>query len=164
MRPPLDIVPLHSRPDWIPVLAAWHFGQWAYLDPTHDVATRIGEFLAEQPHGCPQTFVAVADGLPVGSASLLEHDLPTRKDLSPWLASVFVLPDLRRRGIASALVDSVVAHAASLGVSTLYLFTPDQTSLYAGLGWRAFDETTLAGEVQTMMRISPGDRLGASGR
>ena len=146
------------------MLAAWHFGQWAYLDPAHDVPMRIREFAEERPGGCPQTFVAVFDGAPIGSASLIEHDLSSRKDLSPWLASVFVLAEHRRRGVASALVDRVVCHAADFGVSALYLFTPDQTALYAGLGWERFDETILAGEVQTMMRISPRDRVGPPAR
>ena len=47
----------------------------------------------------PLTVVASIEGVPVGSASLLEEDMETHADLSPWLASVFVLPTSRRQGI-----------------------------------------------------------------
>jgi GNAT superfamily N-acetyltransferase len=67
--------------------------------------------------------------------------MDTRRDLTPWLADVFLSPDFRRRGIASALVRRVVDEARTLDVSELYLFTtgPWRERLYAGLGWSVID-------------------------
>ena len=52
-------------------------------------------------------------------------------------------PDLRRRGVARALMDEVVARAAAIGYATLYLETgprqPAARALYAGLGWELVD-------------------------
>ena len=67
------------------------------------------------------------------------HDLEGREDLTPWLGGVFVLPAFRRQGIGSALCAAVEEHAQRTGVKTLYLFTLDQQSMYARLGWRHFD-------------------------
>ncbi|MGC1323725.1 MAG: GNAT family N-acetyltransferase, partial [Candidatus Udaeobacter sp.] len=41
----------------------------------------------------------------------------------------------RGRGMGSALVRRIEAEARSLGVSTLYLYTPHTESLYERLGW-----------------------------
>ena len=46
-----------------------------------------------------------------GSAAIIEHDMDTRMELSPWLASVFVAPEFRKRGIGSKLVTHVMEQA-----------------------------------------------------
>jgi N-acetylglutamate synthase-like GNAT family acetyltransferase len=84
----------------------------------------------------PRTWLALAGDEPVGSASLVAADHPDLRDLTPWLASVYVEPAWRRRGIASALVATVQAAAREADVAALYLFTPDQANLYARLGFR----------------------------
>lgn len=52
---------------------------------------------------------------------------------------LWVRPDLRRHGVARALMDEVVLRAGSLGYTTLYLETgprqPAARALYEGLGW-----------------------------
>jgi hypothetical protein len=40
----------------------------------------------------PTTYVAVEQRQPVGSVTLVEHDMEIRVDLSPWLAGVYVRP------------------------------------------------------------------------
>lgn len=152
----MHIASLREHSDLIPTLAAWHQGQWGHLNPSKTLPMRIASLerhLADAP--IPATFVAVEDGLPLGSASLVERDLPTRPHLTPWLASVFVAPEHRRRGIASGLVRRVVEEAARLEIPTLYLFTWDQQRLYAGLGWTIVEETEYLSEPITVMSIEP---------
>ena len=52
---------------------------------------------------------------------------------------LWVRPDLRRGGLARALMAEVVTRAAALGYGTLYLETgplqPAARALYVGLGW-----------------------------
>ena len=70
---------------------------------------------------------------------------------NPWLASVFVPPEHRGKGIASALVRTVEEAAKRLGYERLYLFTESATSLYAGLGWQALEQCDYRGErIQVM--------------
>ncbi len=59
----------------------------------------------------PTTFVALKDGKPAGSASLVNLDLSSRQELSPWLAAVYVSPEHRNQGIGAALVNRVVDEA-----------------------------------------------------
>ena len=153
----MQIVNLAERPEFLPTLAAWHHAQWGELNPQNTLEARIERMqrdLAGEP--IPVTFVAVENDAPLGSASLVAHDLPSRLDLTPWLASVFVAPERRRQGIASRLVRRVVEEAARLEVETLYLFTLDQEKLYGELGWSLLERTEHNGFPITIMTIRPG--------
>jgi predicted N-acetyltransferase YhbS len=99
----------------------------------------------------PVAFVALDDaGGIVGTASLIFDDLEG-DPRNPWLASVFVPPEQRGQGIASALVRTVEAAARRIGYSRLYLFTTSAARLYAGLGWRALERRDYRGEhIQVM--------------
>ena len=99
----------------------------------------------------PTIFVAISDGALLGSAMLIDHDMDTRMELSPWLAGVFVAPDHRGRGIASALVRRVVECAATLGITRLYLYTPSAERLYSQLGWSPLERTSYRGADVTIM-------------
>ena len=92
---------------------------------------------------------------PIGTASLTPDDLETRPDLTPWLASVFVLAEYRRAGVGAALVEAVVAHARKLGVETLYLFTEDRADFYERLGWSQIGSEVYRGHPVIVMKIAP---------
>jgi GNAT superfamily N-acetyltransferase len=147
---------LEKHPHVIPTLSEWHYAQWGYLHPGDSPANRASWF---QKHlaglSMPATFLALLEYTLLGSASLIEYDMDERKDLAPWLASVYVAPEHRRRGVASALVNRVVEEAGRLGVDTLYLYTPDQESLYARLGWTPFERTEHRGQRIVIMTIEP---------
>ncbi len=87
----------------------------------------------------------------VGSAMLVTHDMKTRKDLSPWLAGVYVKPAYRRRGIASRLVTRIENEAALLAIPRLYLYTPSEAAFYARRGWQTLEETEYRGVAVTVM-------------
>jgi N-acetylglutamate synthase-like GNAT family acetyltransferase len=89
----------------------------------------------------------------LGSASLVAADLPSREDLSPWLASVYVDPPFRNRGIGGALVKRVVQEAEALGYPTIYLFTPDRAAFYANLGWQTVEQADWNGLPVTVMEM-----------
>jgi predicted N-acetyltransferase YhbS len=94
---------------------------------------------------------AAPEGI-LGSASLIVHDMDTRPDLSPWLASVFVAPEHREQGIGTALVRRVIEEAQTLSVPNLYLFTtPDKRDFYARLGWKLLEHARYRGYQQVVM-------------
>jgi N-acetylglutamate synthase-like GNAT family acetyltransferase len=72
----------------------------------------------------------------VGTASFVINDLPSRPDLTPWLASVLVRPQFRGRGYSVPLIQQVEAVAAAASVPTLWLYTWSAEPLYARLGWQ----------------------------
>jgi GNAT superfamily N-acetyltransferase len=96
-----------------------------------------GTPVAANESGSPPTFVALVDSTPIRSASLVECDMDTRPNLSPWLAAVYVFPAWRWRGIGRALVTHAVARVQAFGVGPLYLWTDMAAAMSEALGWRA---------------------------
>jgi len=150
---------LAHRHELIPTLAMWLHQEWGHLRPNETIDDRAARVERACGHcQIPTTFVAMADNQPVGCASLVEHDMLTRPELSPWLAGVFVPTQHRRRGIGAALVNRVVREARLLGVPRLYLYTPGSGALYLQLGWSFVERTfyrELWGETEiTIMEIA----------
>jgi GNAT superfamily N-acetyltransferase len=148
----VEILPLRERPHAIATLAKWHFAQWGSMNPANAIERRLAAFQEHlQPGRVPQTFIALEGDRLLGSASLVSTDLPQRLDLYPWLASVYVDPAERNRGIGSRLVNRVVEEARSLGFPRLFLFTPDRAKFYAGLGWQKIEDSDWNGLPVTVM-------------
>ena len=148
----MNIEYLPRNQDIIHTLAKWHYAQWGYLNPGDSVETRIADFNAQLgSKGIPITFIALSEATLLGSASLVAHDMDTRPDLSPWLASVYVAPEYRNRGVGSALVRRAMEEARDRGVGRLYLFTPNKEAFYTHLGWSTVERTDYKGEPVVIM-------------
>jgi GNAT superfamily N-acetyltransferase len=120
----VEIEYLADHLEFVPLLAKWHFDQWKDFVDGDSLDRRLRLLRARAKHReVPTVFVAFDVAQLLGSATLAEHDMDTRLDLTPWMVDVFVAPEFRRRGIASAPVRRVVREAAELGVTELYLFT-----------------------------------------
>lgn len=134
-----------------PEVARWLHAEWWAVDGWALADTEAFLRHATGP-AAPCVFVAEVEGRPVGTATLDTDDLPSRPDLSPWLASVLVLPAWRRRGIASALVQAVERHAVALGHARIWLFTPGSAPFYAARGWVPEGEEAWRRRPVTLMR------------
>jgi predicted N-acetyltransferase YhbS len=144
---------LADHPEMAPLLAAWHYQEWAELLPEWSLAEALADLNGHVGRRqIPTTFVAVEDGRPVGSASLLESDLDGWDHLTPWVASVFVIPQRRGRGVGRRLMARVVEEAKALGVSIVYLFTAGQAAYYQRLGWEPWQVTEHEGREVVIMR------------
>jgi predicted N-acetyltransferase YhbS len=138
----------------LPLVAQWQQGEFGYLNPADTLEGRTTRLRgALQTDRLPLCFIAVSDGRPVGAAGIMPSTV-THKHLSPWLSSVFVPPEHRGNGIASALALWAVGEARRLGHDMLYLFTPRNEALYARLGWRTIDGAAHRGTVLTIMERS----------
>ena len=129
----LSFATTSARPDLVPRVvdglrdAFWHAGS-----PSRE--KQIATMLA-QPSQSEETFVLLEDNIIVGTASLVNSDLPSRPDLTPWLASVLVLPPFRGKGYSAPLI-RCVEEAATLYATTLWLYTWSAESVYSKLGWQ----------------------------
>ena len=77
--------------------------------------------------------------------------MESRLDLPPWLASVYVLPSHRKRGIGAALCRRVAHEARRFGFGRLYLITYDKEDFYKGLGWKEIQRTQYRKDKVTVM-------------
>jgi GNAT superfamily N-acetyltransferase len=132
---------LADHEELIPLVARWSFEEWSYLHPEKPLEDITKSFSQRTNRNrLPICLVAFEDEKPVGMASLKPTDLPARRDLSPWLAGVYVLEAFRGRGIGSELVRKVECKAWGLGYEKLYLFTPDAEEFYKRMDWEVFEE------------------------
>lgn len=152
----MKIVNLTTAPEHVPTIAAWHQAQWGYLNPGESVKTRI-EKMRRYLKGAvmPVMYICVDGAQLIGTAALVESDMDSHPELSPWLASVYVKPDYRKQGVGAALVKRVVSEAKALDLSPLYLFTPDQARFYQNLGWQFIAQESYRGGDATLMKITP---------
>jgi GNAT superfamily N-acetyltransferase len=143
---------LADHGDAIPALAQWHHDEWQALTPHLTVADRIAGFRSRMRRlEVPTGFVALVNENVVGMACLVAHDMETRPELTPWLATVLVCPDYRGRGIGSALSERVVAEGQALAFPNLYLVTFDKMSFYTRLGWSSLEQAEYLGVPATIM-------------
>lgn len=153
----MDIRYLADHPGHVPALARWHHAQWGalYDDWTPDVAEEeLRDHAARRD--MPTTLIAVEGDELFGSVSLVEEDTPElRGHGDAWLASLYVRPEARGRGLGALLVRAVVAFAADQKVERLWLFTPEHEDFYARLGWHARESASLRGTPVRLMDIRP---------
>ncbi len=117
-------------------LAHWHHQEWLHLNPGAIFEQRLARYRQSLTSDeLPTIFVARSKAQLLGSVSLAKEDMDTRKCLTPWLASLFVVPEQRNNGIASQLIVFIVNYAKEHKFKNLYLFTEDQTDFYQHRGW-----------------------------
>jgi GNAT superfamily N-acetyltransferase len=136
----------------LPIFASWLWMQWGRRRGRTPARSLQRVQRMATTRGLPFGVCAYLDDLPAGFACCVPDDLDTRPDLSPWLASVFVRPDARGQGIASAVVGAVVEEARRRGETEMHLFTPDQQRLYARLGFIEIGRDRDLDEDITLMR------------
>ncbi|MGY6274297.1 GNAT family N-acetyltransferase [Methylomonas sp. MgM2] len=147
----MRILNLKDESRHIEKLAEWHQRQWAALNPGQTLEQRIAYMQAYLNEGLvPSTFIAEGPEL-MGSAAIIAKDMDTKPDWTPWLASVFVAPKYRNRGVGSRLVEHVMQQAQDAGIDRLFLFTPDRVSFYQRLGWTMLAEEAYRGHTVTVM-------------
>ncbi len=151
------IVPIAARPALAPALARWHHAEWAPLYSGWTLAVAEAELRDHaRREGIPTTLVALHGEACLGSASLVREDAPEFTALGDaWLASLYVRPEARGRGLGASLVRAIVALAAREGLPRLCLFTPAHAGFYERLGWRAFASAELRGQPVQLMDIEP---------
>ncbi len=148
----MEIDYLANHLEFVEQLAAWHHSEWAYLHPGETLEGRTERLRDKCTRGGVPTMLVAFDGDElIGSAGLVQYDMDIRRDLRPWLASVFVARRHRGKGVASLLVRRAEGEATKVDVTQLYLYTPDAMELYRKLGWRSHLQVNYHGRDVTIM-------------
>lgn len=150
----IQIQPLSSFPELVGLCARWNleaFGEttgWTLKE----VIAGLQKIIA--PGSMAMAFIAHHDGEPAGFVLLIDCDLESHSHLKPWLASLIVAKEFRRKGIGSALVAAVETAARHRGDEQLFLFTttPDY---YRPLGWQFFEPLEKRGTSFEIMSKRP---------
>lgn len=135
-----DIRLLKDYPHYAPILGLWAYKEWyGNRDIAPDTVIKSYQVRTNDTI-LPIAMIALEDGAPAGMVSLKENDLWCRKDLNPWLASLYVLPEYRSRGTGSALISNLIKYSKKLGIKRLYLFTWEHLNgFYSRRGWNYLD-------------------------
>jgi N-acetylglutamate synthase-like GNAT family acetyltransferase len=147
---------LVDYPSALSTLLEWQHREWGHLrsgDTFEKRRARLQD--SSNRDRIPLTVVALDDGEILGSASLVLHDMETRMELTPWLASVFVGEPYRRKGIGAELVRRIMDEAGKLDVSLLYLYTVHSEKFYAALGWTLQEHTSYREQKVAIMTYAP---------
>lgn len=146
----MKIESIADRLDLLDTLAGWHRDQWGPEWAEYVCRSTLRDRI-------PTIYVATEGDELLGSAMLVDEDMTTRKDLSPWLGGVYVKPSRRGQGIGTALTRHAMEQAASMGIPLLWLYTPASRYMYERLGWQYVSEEDYLGENVTIMRLNPGN-------
>lgn len=92
----LHIVALTDRLELAPTVAEWLHGEFDHARGP-SFTKRVAQLRAQKAP--EETFVLYDHDVPVGTASLVINDLPSRPELTPWLAGVLIRPEVSWAGI-----------------------------------------------------------------
>ena len=130
--------------------AVWEeVGEWDAATMAEQVPVWAAYFRHAVADHTYVALVASEDGAVLGSGAILVHAvLPRPKSASARtgrVQSVYVVPAARRRGIARAIMDGLLAYARERGLISLSLHPSDDArGLYASLGFEAANEMRLS--------------------
>ncbi len=134
----MNIQLLADHTDVIPTLTDWYILEWEPYygiqgpgDAKDDLDSRCNHEVI------PIGLVAMEGDQVCGTVAL---DLDTATNLTPSVVGLLVGRDYRRRGIATALIESVEDLACRLEYSQIYISISVLGDLLTSMGWHALED------------------------
>lgn len=146
----LEIAFLADYPEYIQTCVSWAYGHWA-CQTGIPFGTVLDKFtIGANKETLPLTVIALINSKPAGMVSLWKADAG-RQDYTPWLASLYVHPFHRKKGISIRLIERLIEEARRLSFRELFLVTEEAKELYSRFGWNEIEKmTTPHGEASLM--------------
>jgi GNAT superfamily N-acetyltransferase len=152
---------LADRPDLAAKWAELHWREWGDEPGREKLSWWVNEAAKAVQRTCvPVAFIALGAGDDVlGGVGVAQYDLEERHDRSPWVVGTIVHPEHRGEGIGHALMASLEAWAARMGITEVWVATGGRAvSFYQQCGWERVEELlTQSGEMATILtkQLSP---------
>lgn len=123
----------------IPTVEKYFQSIWnEYYGPQGTAAARNDIELLCNKTKIPIGLIALKNKRFVGFTALRPKSA-SHTNLTPWVTSLFVVPDERRQGIAIKLIQTVEELALKLGYSEIFARSATAVDLFRINKWRAFD-------------------------
>lgn len=140
-------------------LAVLHEAEWRHLYKHWGAERALREFDAEHADGTiPATIIALEGDHLLGSISVIQDDLPGWTHLNPWVASFFVLPEHRRRGVGTFLFRAAETLLQENGLRRAYLFTETAEIFFIKQGWHFIEPAVANGTPVRILSNLPASR------
>jgi N-acetylglutamate synthase-like GNAT family acetyltransferase len=150
----ISVSRLCDVPFFAPALAEAHAREWGHLYAHWNQETALADFSLEKPESdLPTTWVAHhPSGILMGSVSLVLDDLPGHPGLNPWLASLYVFPEFRGRGLGRVLTQKALDFLRQVKCPHAFLFTEDQVPFFSKFHFAVHTKTQAQGKKVTLMK------------
>jgi GNAT superfamily N-acetyltransferase len=153
----IELAFLADCSEFIPIIKEWYYSEWK--DFLEEQSIEFVENLLKSrcnSDSLPLCIVAMHNDRPIGTASLKASDMHIRKELSPWLAGLYVEEKCRSLGIGSLLVQAIEKIASQHGFEKIFLYTPGASNFYQRLGWISHESVKyMDHDVTIMMKELP---------
>lgn len=122
-------------------ICQWIFQWWEEDDENEQNKIKAAYSRSVFENRIPQTYIASADGVPVGTFqfAMSDNSAVVRPDVYPWIKNVYVIPECRNLGYASRMMEFAVQRIKEQNIKEMYLFT-HLVGFYERFGWK-FVET-----------------------
>jgi len=148
----IEITRLKPNSTELHICAEWRYEAFlkSYGYSLLDSAAQLTK-LATQADEYETALIASVDGRLAGICLLVLQEFEPLHDVSPWLASLYVATEYRKRGVARRLVAAIEDQAHKHGVARLHLYTGDAEAFYVRCGWSLAEHGISDGEPYAFM-------------
>jgi GNAT superfamily N-acetyltransferase len=147
---------LANHRDLVPELARCSFNEWRSIHEQRGMTLEdVAHTFHQRAHSdrIPLALIALDGRKLIGTGSLKLNDSDLHPELNPWLGGLFVVPEYRHQGVASALITRLLEETRRLQISVLYLWTPSAEALYAKFGWEVIEKSNFYGYAASLMKL-----------
>ncbi|ARF12356.1 fructose-1,6-bisphosphatase [Klosneuvirus KNV1] len=142
----LQIYSIEEKPEAYELVGKYHWNEWKDLyqdwgfDGPVSIANKWHKLTGQQ---IPKLFVGFIGDKFIGTVASVLDDMPGKDTgYMPWLSVLFVIPEYRKQGIATKLMEHCKSYFKSLGYKECYLWAekPQWEAVYSKLGWTTVEK------------------------
>lgn len=83
----MNIELLTEHPEYVECISSWLYNEFVVISNPNFPFEKLVEFFSNiHKNKFPITYIALEDGICIGTASIFENDLKNQNELTPWLA------------------------------------------------------------------------------